>query len=103
VKKKKKKKKKKLMPMPMRMGWVEVNAAKRKIKSGSMIEVRKDELEGAMDRVRADRSKAVEIEVWDVCDGADGADGGGQLAKLKKVVVFFDGRHRGARADVESE
>jgi hypothetical protein len=78
----------------MSMEWLEFNEAKRAIESGEPIDVSKEALGGAMDRVRADVTKAVEI---DVCDGADMS--GGHL----KVVVFFDGSHRGARAEFEAK
>ncbi len=77
------------------MEWAKLNAAKSVIKSGSVMEVSKDSFEGAMGRVGAEFTNAVEI---DVCDGA----AAGEL----KVVVFFDGSrssHRGARAAFESK
>ncbi len=75
---------------------LELNQAKSALKSGCVIEVSKKGFEGAMKRglENAELMEAVEIDV------PDGADGGG---KLKKVVVFFDPRHGGARVAFESK
>jgi hypothetical protein len=86
----------------MSVALLELNEAKSALDSGTVIGVSKKAFEGAMERglENAELMEALEIDVRDGCDGCDGADGGG---KLKKVVVFFDSRHGGARIEFESK